>query len=100
MPWSDFELVLAIDHEGSVARACGVLGVTHSTLLRKLDTIESRLQTRLFERSRSGYALTPAGHEIAAAARGFAPVALGAETRATGQDLRPSGAVRVAWRPS
>ncbi len=96
MDWSDFKLVLAISHEGSVARACGALGVTHSTLLRKLDGIESRLETRLFERSRSGYALTPAGDEIVRAAQEFAPVALAAESRATGQDLQPSGEVRIS----
>ncbi len=95
-PWSDFHLVLAISREGSVAKACVSLGMTHSTLLRKLDTIESRLKTRLFERGRGIYVLTPAGQLIAQAARDFEPVASEAEANAMGHDLRPSGAVRVS----
>lgn len=96
LAWSDFETVLAVARHGSVARACPALGVTHSTLLRKLDAIESRLRTRLFERSRGRYALTPAGHEIEQAASAFEPLAQAAENRVRGQDLRPSGTVRVA----
>jgi len=99
MPWTDFHVVLAVSRERSVARACGVLGMTHSTLLRKLDQIETRLQTRLFERVRGRYSLTPAGHEIEQAARTFEPIARAAESRVVGQDLRPSGEVRVTVPP-
>ena len=88
--------MLAVSRHGSVAKACLALGMTHSTLLRKLAAIESRLRTRLFDRVRGRYTLTPAGHEIEQAASIFEPLALGAETRVRGQDLRPSGVVRVA----
>ncbi len=96
LPWTDFHLVLAVSRAASVAKACDLLGMTHSTLLRKLDQIESRLKTRLFERVRGRYTLTPAGHEIDQAARAFEPLARAAETRALGQDLRPSGEVKVS----
>ncbi|CAM5791922.1 LysR family transcriptional regulator [Rhizobacter fulvus] len=96
LDWSDFAIVLAVARHGSVARAFGPLGMTHSTLLRKLDLIETRLKTRLFERGRARYTLTAAGHEIERAAQAFEPIALGAETRAIGADLRPSGEVRVS----
>jgi DNA-binding transcriptional LysR family regulator len=95
-PWSDFHLVLVISREGSVAKACHVLDMTHSTLLRKLDTIETRLKTRLFDRGRSTYTLTTAGQLIAQAARDFEPLASEAEANALGQDLRPTGQVRVS----
>ncbi len=94
--WSDFQLVLAICDAGSVAHARRVLGWTHSTLLRRLDAIENRLCTRLFERARAGYTLTLAGAEIVQAARQFAPLAKAAERVASGQDLQPSGDVRVS----
>lgn len=96
LAWTDFHTVLAIARHGSVAKACGALGMTHSTLLRKLDVIESRLKTRLFDRVRGRYTLTEAGHEIEQAATAFEPLALAAETRVQGLDLRPSGDVRVA----
>ena len=97
--WSDFHTVLEIAQHGSVANACGSLGMTHSTLLRKLDQIEHRLQTRLFERSRGRYAPTAAGAEIVQVAREFEPIATAAEMRVKGQDLRPSGEVRVSAAP-
>jgi len=96
LAWTDFHTVLAVARHGSVAKACVALGMTHSTLLRKLDAIESRLTTKLFERTRGRYTLTPAGHEIVQAAGAFESLALAAETRVRGQDLRPSGDVRVA----
>jgi DNA-binding transcriptional LysR family regulator len=94
--WSDFQTVLAVARHGSVARAFEPLGMTHSTLLRKLDLIESRLNTKVFNRGRPRYTLTAAGHEIERAAREFEPLAIGAEMRASGADLRPSGEVRVS----
>ena len=95
-PWTHFHTVLTIAREGSVAKACKVLGMTHSTLLRKLDWIETHLNARLFERVRGRYTLTLAGQEIEQAARAFEPLARAAEARALGQDLRPSGDVRVS----
>lgn len=94
--WSDFQTVLTVARHGSVAKAVRPLGMTHSTLLRKLDLIESRLETKLFNRGRLRYTLTAAGHEIERAAREFEPLAIGAEMRASGADLRPSGEVRVS----
>jgi DNA-binding transcriptional LysR family regulator len=96
LAWTDFHTVLTIARHGSIAKAVNSLGMTHSTLLRRLDMIESRLRTRLFERGRGRYTLTAAGHEIERAARAIEPVALDAETRVSGQDLRPSGEVRVS----
>ena len=96
LDWTDFHLVLQIARHGSVAKACAALGTTHSTVLRKLDTVETRLKTRLFERTRGRYVPTPAGHEIEQAASVFEPLAQLAETRVRGQDMRPSGDVRVA----
>lgn len=94
--WADFQLVLEVARKGSVAKACESLGATHSTILRKLDAIETRLKTRLFERVHGRYSLTPAGHEIEQVARTFEPMAQLAETRVRGQDMRPMGDVRVA----
>lgn len=96
LAWTDFHTVLTVAQEGSVAKACSVLDMTHSTLLRKLDLIETRLKTRLFERSRSRYALTTAGHEIVQAALAFEPLAAAAEMRVRGLDQRPRGEVRVS----
>ncbi len=96
LAWSDFHVVLTVARHGSVARASAALAVTHATLLRKLASIEQRLKSRLFDRSRGRYSLTSAGEEVARAAERFEPLAREAEMRVLGQDLRPSGQVRVA----
>ncbi|MEO6409301.1 MAG: LysR family transcriptional regulator [Burkholderiaceae bacterium] len=99
LAWTDFHTVLVVAQHGSVARACTALGMTHSTLLRKLDQIEHRLKTRMFERTRGQYTTTAAGAEIVEVARGFETLAVAAETRICGQDLRPRGEVRVSAAP-
>jgi DNA-binding transcriptional LysR family regulator len=96
LAWTDFETVLAVARAGSVARATETLAMSHVTLLRKLDAIESRLKARLFERERGRYTPTAAGETVIEAASAMAPLARGAELRVIGQDLRPSGHVRVA----
>jgi DNA-binding transcriptional LysR family regulator len=96
LAWSDFHLVLTIARHVSLAKASEALAVTHATLLRKLAAIESRLGTRLFDRERGRYTLTAAGDEVAQVASTIEPLARAAELRVLGQDLRPSGPVRVA----
>lgn len=96
LTWSDFTIVLVIARCGGVARATVPLAMSHATLLRKLDSIESRMKARLFDRGRRRYTPTAAGEALIAAAEAIEPVARGAEMRVLGQDLRPSGHVRVA----
>lgn len=95
LAWSDFLIVHAIALHGSVAKATTPLGMSHATLLRRLDQIETRVRTPLFERMRGRYTLTAAGHEIDQAACAIEPIAQAAETRARGTDPRPSGEVRL-----
>lgn len=95
LSWSDFHTIWVVSQHGQLAKASVALAVTHATLLRKLATIETRLGTRLFDRERGQYTLTQAGEEIVTAAEEFAPVAREAELRVLGQDMHPSGHVRV-----
>lgn len=99
LAWTDFHTVLSVAQHGSVAKTHAALGMTHSTLLRKLDLIETRLKTRLFERARGRYALTASGHEIVQAALVFEPIAAATELSVRGHDLRPTGDVRVSVAP-
>ncbi|GHE20837.1 LysR family transcriptional regulator [Halomonas urumqiensis] len=95
MQWDDLRVILAIASAGSLAGAARYMGTSHATLFRRLNGIEARLGVRLFERSRTGYAATAAGEELAAAARRVEAEVLGAERRVVGRDLRLSGVVRV-----
>jgi DNA-binding transcriptional LysR family regulator len=71
------------------------LGVDHSTAFRRLGALETRLGVRLFERARDGYTLTPAGEITVAAAVELLDGVDVLEQQILGEDLRPSGIVRV-----
>jgi DNA-binding transcriptional LysR family regulator len=95
MSWDDLRLVLAVAREGTLSGAARRLRVTHSTVFRRLRIIEDGLGVRLFERFRDGYSATPAGSAVAALAAKFAEDVVALERRLAGQDLRPSGTVRI-----
>jgi DNA-binding transcriptional LysR family regulator len=95
MDWDDLRLVLAVVQEGTLSGAARRLRVTHSTVFRRLDAIEKGLGVRLFERFRDGYSATPAGESVAELAARFADDFVALERRLSGQDLRPSGTVRL-----
>jgi len=96
LDWDDLRLVLAVVREGGLSGAARSLRVTHSTVFRRLNIVEQRLGTRLFERFRDGYSPTPAGEAAAKVAAQLAEEVLSLERRLSGQDVRPSGIVRIA----
>lgn len=93
--WDDLRVVQAIAEAGSLSGAGRRLGASHATVFRRLNAIERRLGVALFERSRTGYAPTPAGEDLAATAARVETEVLGAERRVVGRDLRLSGSIRV-----
>jgi DNA-binding transcriptional LysR family regulator len=93
--WNDLRLVYAVAQEGTLSGAARMLGITHSTVFRRLGAIEQQMGVRLFERFRDGYAPTPAGEATAALAARFTDDVLSLERQISGQDLRPSGTVRI-----
>jgi DNA-binding transcriptional LysR family regulator len=95
LAWDDFRYVKAISRGRSLAAAAEALGVNQSTVFRRLGQIESSLGSRLFERSRTGYALTPCGEEMVRLADRMEDDILTFERQVTGHDLRPSGELRL-----
>jgi DNA-binding transcriptional LysR family regulator len=95
LDWNDLHLVLAVFREGTLSGAARRLGVTHSTVFRRLGAIEKTMGVRLFERFRDGYVPTPAGETAAASAARLEEEVLTLERKLSGQDLKPSGTVRI-----
>lgn len=95
LSWDDFRFVRAIAEKGSLAGAAAALGVNHSTVFRRLAQVEQQLGSRLFERSRSGYELTPCGEEMVKLAARMAEEIVAFERTVAGHDLRPSGELRI-----
>ncbi|MCA6112378.1 LysR family transcriptional regulator [Bradyrhizobium cenepequi] len=91
----DLRLIRAIGDAGTLTGAARLLRIDHSTAFRRLGAIERRLGTKLFERARDGYTPTSAGEmAIATGAHLLAGLA-DLEQRLAGEDLRPTGTVRV-----
>ena len=95
LSWDDFRYVKAIADTRSLAGAAELLGVNHSTVFRRLGQIEQELGSRLFERGRAGYAPTACGEQMVELAERMGEDIVAFERKATGQDLRPSGELRV-----
>lgn len=69
-------------------------------MYRKLNSAEERLGVRFFQRSRTGYTPTRAAEEVCTLYEKLRDEVDVTERRITGQDLRPSGVVRVTTTDS
>ncbi len=93
--WNDLRYFLAIAREGTLAAAARSLRVDASTVGRRLAALEEELATRLFDRTPAGLALTEAGRGIRSAVEEMEASALAVERRASGEDARLEGVVRI-----
>jgi DNA-binding transcriptional LysR family regulator len=91
----DLRLVRAIGAAGTLTGAARLLKLDHSTAFRRLGAIEVRLGAKLFERARQGYTPTPAGEMMIAKGARILAELVDLERRLAGEDLRPSGSVRL-----
>jgi DNA-binding transcriptional LysR family regulator len=94
--WNDLRYFLELSRQGKLVRAAARLHVDHTTVSRRITTLEKQLDVRLFDKSPHGYQLTDAGLRLL-------PLAEQIETRSNqlyqeiaGKDARLSGTVRVA----
>jgi molybdate transport repressor ModE-like protein len=97
---NDLRLVALIAQTGSLSGAAKRLGVNHATVFRRIAQLEARVAVRLFERTGGRYHATPAGDELARAGALMDDTATQALLHVAGQDLRPSGAVRISTTDS
>ena len=64
LDWSDLYYFAAVARHGSLAKAAQALGVTHSTVFRRITGLEEDLSAHLFDRLPEGYRLTTLGREL------------------------------------
>ena len=95
MEWNDLQYFLAVCERGSVGAAARALGVNHSTVLRRLSSLERTLAVRLFDRLPRGYVLTEQGQALAANVAGVTEQIESAQRRVMGADTALSGIIRV-----
>ena len=95
LAWDDLLYVLSVGRSGSLSGAARALRVNHSTVFRRIGAVEDQLGVRLFDRRRDGYVPTAAGEAMIALAQDMDEQVVALERRLAGEDLRPSGTVRV-----
>ncbi len=95
MDWDDVRHFLALARTGSVRAAGKSLGVSHSTVARRVEALEGRLSARLFDRSRDGYILTAAGLLLIGGAERVEQEMSDIGRALAGEDDRLAGAVAL-----
>ena len=96
LEWDYLRVVLAVHRQGSMAAAAEALGVDRATVVRRLDSLETQLKSRLFERRPDGCVLTSAGRNIIGLVEGVEQAMTALQHRASGEDLAAEGSVRLA----
>ncbi len=95
MNWDDTRLFLALARSGSARATAAEQGVSHSTVTRRVDQLESDLGVRLFDRDVRGYRLTGAGELMMKSAVRAEDALLTAERQLQGRDAQLTGEIRL-----
>lgn len=98
--WSDVPFLLSVCEAGSLAGAARMMDVNHSTVYRRIESVEQRLGVRLFERQSHGYVMTPAGELFYSRAIALCTGLNEIETELSGQDQRLDGPLTVTTTDS
>ncbi|KAA0578519.1 LysR family transcriptional regulator [Azospirillum sp. B21] len=93
--WDDLRYLLAVARHGSLSAAARVLGVNHSTVLRRVTALEQAMGAQLFDKLPGGYVLTAAGDEMHRVAQKMEEDLAAANRLLSGRDTRIGGSLRV-----
>lgn len=95
MDWDDLRVFLTVERAGSLSGAARALAINHSTVLRRLRSLEADLGARLFEHLATGYVLTSTGEALRDRLRGVEDDIEAAQRALTGLDTRLTGSIRI-----
>ncbi len=95
MTWDDLRFLLAVCREGTLTGAARTLNVNHSTVFRRVRSIENKLCVQLFERLPNGYAMTEAGETALKAGENIEREFLRLSHELAGKDSRLHGKLKI-----
>lgn len=95
MDWNDLRFFLTVARAKSLSAASVQLGVSVSTVSRRLEALEKALQVTLFRHHREGYELTARGRELLEPAERAEANIQSFERVASSISGNPAGLVRV-----
>lgn len=94
--WNDIPYFLAVADSKTLTGAAQKLSVNHSTVFRRINTLEDKLGLRLFDRLPDGYSLTEAGASVVEHARMAESSIHSFERAVVGKDYQLSGEIRIS----
>src|SRR3954452_612334 len=94
--WDDLKSFLACARHRSFRHAADLLGVTSTTLMRRIDRLEERIGCRLFLRDQSGLTISEEGLAMIADLTEMERHAFNVLRRASHSSSDIAGTVRVA----
>ncbi|MAI07949.1 MAG: hypothetical protein CMF61_03230 [Magnetococcales bacterium] len=98
--WDDYHYFLNVARTGSLKAAGAVMKVNQSTVFRRINALEEKLQVKLFTRHKQGYTLTEVGEGIFKDIEGIENVIHSVVRRMSGQDVSLSGRIKVSTTAS
>nr|WP_247687169.1 LysR family transcriptional regulator [Pseudoalteromonas luteoviolacea] len=93
--WQDVQFFVHVARAGSARATAEALGVSHTTVKRRIDNLEKQLGTRLFERKVTGFKLTNEGKTMMSHATQAEDAILSAERQLQGKDHELSGEIHL-----
>jgi DNA-binding transcriptional LysR family regulator len=96
MNWDDLKVLLALSRVGSTRKAAELLGVSNTTVLRRLESLEEQIGARLFDRTPDGLVVTALGDQLLPTAREVEEVLTEAERQVSGRDSELSGRIKLS----
>lgn len=96
LDWEDLKFLGCIATYKTVRASARQLGVHHSTVSRRIDSLEHAAGTRLFSRTPEGYVLTEAGTLLASTAIEIQQKVTRAERIVSGGDKTLSGRLHIS----
>jgi DNA-binding transcriptional LysR family regulator len=94
--WDDLRLFLVCAEQRSFRKAADVLGLTNTTIMRRLDRLEAELGFALFVRHQAGLLLSDEGRTILDDVRQMERLSFNVFRRVAQTGDNPTGIVRVA----
>ena len=93
--WDDVRIFLEIERTGRLSRAAKRLGVSHTTIARRIRQMEARFGCHLFEPTDDGLILTAAGSQVLQKATEMENAAVDISDRLARLEGKNKGRVRV-----
>ena len=96
MNWDDLKVLLALSRAGSTRKAAGLLGVSNTTVMRRLESLEEQVEGRLFDRTPDGFTATPLADQLLPVVREVEETLTEAERQVSGRDSELSGRIKLS----